>query len=291
MPLIELVECSFAQHHQMLFTELNWSFKPGEQWLLSGNSGSGKTLFFEALTGKFRLSAGQFKFQGLSGQEAVNSLKSKTAAVYFKDALMNAETMYYQQRYNSQDADDTLTVRRYLFGDSLVDEVAFHSILNAFHTAISLDKELIKLSNGENRKIRIARALLRKPEILILDNPYTGLDKSSRDDLNTLIDQLIKSGLIVLLSSKQKEVPSGITHVLMLENRKIKYAGPITNFHTPEVSTSLDSFPVNFEKPVQNDFDIAVQLNQVTIRYEEKILLDRINLTIRRGEKMGYSRT
>lgn len=285
MPLITLEECSFAYHHQILFSGLNWSLFPDEQWLVSGKSGSGKTLFFEALTGKYRLSAGQFKFQGLSGQDAVNSLKLKTAVVYFKDALMNAETTYYQQRYNSQDADDTLTVRRYLFGHGPGDEHAFNALLDSFHTSIPLDKEFIKLSNGENRKILIAKALLRKPEILILDNPYTGLDKSSREDLNTLIDRLIKSGLVILLASKQPSTPSGITHALTLENRKIKYAGPISTAPETAPVEPINNFPLKFEETVNNDFTIAVQLNQVTIRYEEKILLDRLNLTIRRGEK------
>lgn len=285
MPLIQLEECNFSQHHQLIFSKFSWIMEPGQQWLITGSSGSGKTLFFEVLQGKYRLSGGQFKFRELSGQEAVHSLKLNTAAVYFKDPWMNPDTMYYQQRYNSQDADDTLTVRRYLFGDSLVDEAAFQGILHAFHTDIPLDKELIKLSNGENRKIRIARALLLKPEILILDNPYNGLDKSSREDLNALINQLIHSGLIILLSSKQTAVPSGITNVLLLDNRKIIFAGPISTFSFPAPPISTDSFPVRFVHPAHNDFEIAVQLNQVTIRYEEKILLDRLNLTIRRGEK------
>ncbi|MDZ4708928.1 MAG: ATP-binding cassette domain-containing protein [Saprospiraceae bacterium] len=285
MPLIELENCSFVHNHLLIFAGFTWKLNPGEQWLVTGDSGSGKTSFFEALNGKYRLAEGHFKFKGQSGQEAINLWRFKTAAVYFKNTVMNTATNYYQQRYNSQDADDTLTVRRFIFGDSMVDEGAYHSILEAFHTSIPLDKELIKLSNGENRKILIARALLSKPEILILDNPYTGLDKSSRNDLNTLIDQLIKSGLIVLLSSKQTLVPSCFTQVLMLENRKIKYAGPVADFPVSTPPISMVSFPVSFENPVQNDFDIAVQLNQVTVRYEEKILLDRLNLTIRRGEK------
>jgi len=285
MPLIRFDDCTFIQNNQPLFSGFSWTLNTDEQWLISGPSGSGKTLLFEVLSGKYRLSSGQFYFQGESGQKALESLRRKTACVYFKDAKMNASLNYYQQRYNSQDADDTLTVRNFLFEGIPNDDAAYFEILSFFHTAIPLDKEFIKLSNGENRKILIAKALLQRPEILILDNPYTGLDQSSRIDLNILIDRVIQSGLHILLASKQSSIPEAITHTLLLENRTIKYAGlKIGSLGTTTIR-ELPVLPFLFTTAENNHFKIAVQLNQVTIRYEEKILLNQVDFTIQKSEK------
>jgi len=285
MQLIRFDDCTFIQNNQPLFSGFSWTLNPGEQWLISGPSGSGKTLFFEVLSGRYRLASGQFYYQGESGQKALESLRRKTACVYFKDAQMNASSNYYQQRYNSQDADDTLTVRNFLFEGVPGDEAAYFEILGFFHTVIPLDKEFIKLSNGENRKILIAKALLQRPEILILDNPYTGLDQSSRCDLNILIDRLIQSGLHILLASKQSSIPTSITHILSLENRKIKYAGPKVSFPVTTQIKEFSGLPFQFQPGENNHFKIAVRLKQVTIRYEDKILLNQVDFTIQRGEK------
>lgn len=285
MPLIQLTQCTFSLGTQAMLSDFSWKLEEGQQWLVTGPSGSGKTTFFKALQGEFRLTNGQFEFNGAEGPDAFEKLKSSAGFVFFQDKSIDPKQFYYQQRYNSQDADDTLTVREYLFIGRPSGKIDPHESLHLFHVDEYLDEELIKLSNGENRKVLITKALLKEPKILVLDNPYTGLDEASRIDLNKLIDRLAHSGIHILLTSKQDRVPKSMTHSLRLKDRKITYAG-IRSLDS-QAGKSIQTATVQFGFPPLEDkpFEIAVSLKKVTIRYEEKLLLDRIDLTIRRGEK------
>lgn len=285
MPLLQLTHCTFSLGTQTMLSDFSWSLKAGQQWLVAGPSGSGKSTFFKALHGEFRLCSGRFLFKGAEDMEAFQKLKQATGFVFFQDKAPDPNQFYYQQRYNSQDADDTLTVRDYLFDGKPMEDREQEGSLHMFHVEDQLDKELIKLSNGENRKVRIIKALLKNPEILVLDSPYTGLDKASRLELNDLIDRLAGAGIHVLLTAPHGQVPVSMTHVLQLEQSKITYAGTRQSFNRPGNPAQKTKIQIPFRPPENNDFDIAVRLNRVTIRYEETLLLDRINLTIRRGEK------
>ncbi len=285
MILIQLSHCTFSLGTQALLSDFSWKLEEGQQWLVTGPSGSGKTTFFKALQGEFRLTGGRFEFNGREGPEAFEKLKSAAGFVFFQDKAIDPKQFYYQQRYNSQDADDTLTVRDYLFDGRPPGKIDPTESLHLFHVDEHLDKEFIKLSNGENRKVLITKALLKDPKILVLDNPYTGLDEASRMDLNRLIDRLAQSGMHILLTSKQDQIPERMTHVLRLENRIMTYAGNRSPVILGSKMIQPVTLPFGFPTLGNKDFDIVVRLNQVTIRYEEKLLLDRIDLTIRRGEK------
>lgn len=285
MNLINLSHCTFSLGTQPLLSDFSWKLEEGQQWLVTGPSGSGKTIFFKAIRGEFRLTGGLFLFNGMEGPEAMEKLKTAAAFVFFQDKAIDPEQFYYQQRYNSQDADDTLTVRDYLFDGHPSKEIGQTGSLHLFHVDEHMDKEFIKLSNGENRKVLITKALLKDPKILVLDNPYTGLDEASRMDLNKLIDRLAKSGIHILMTSMQDRIPETMTHVLRLKNRIIRYSGIRSSVTQAGNTMKMARIPFGFP-PVENDrFDIVVRLHKVTIRYEEKLLLDRIDLTIRRGDK------
>lgn len=285
MPLIQLTQCTFCLGTQAILSDFSWNLEEGQQWLVTGPSGSGKTTIFKALHGEYRLTGGRFVFKGEEGPETFEKLKASAGFVFFQDQAIDPKQFYYQQRYNSQDADDTLTVSDYLFDGDPPKETRQTESLHLFHVEEHMDKEFIKLSNGENRKVLITKALLKDPKILVLDNPYTGLDEASRIDLNKLIDRLAQSGMTILLTSKQDHIPERMTHVLHLENRIITYAGIRSSATQAGNTIQTETIPFGFPPLENNDFDIVVRLNQVTIRYEEKLLLDRIDLTIRRGEK------
>lgn len=90
-----------------------------------------------------------------------------------------------------------------------------------------MDKKTIQLSNGETRKVMLARALLIRPRLLILDNPLTGLDQDYRKHLKAILGNLMKDDMrFIIVTSRQDEILPGITHVLMIEDQKIISTGP-----------------------------------------------------------------
>lgn len=127
----------------------------------------------------------------------------------------NTNDLYYQQRYNSADAEDTLTVAETLsqYGDESSE------VLKLMKIEYLLDKPLIQLSNGENKKLQIAQALLRKPRLLIMDQPFVGLDVETRAFMHHLLNSLSSSMTLILVTTAG-EIPECVNKVLLLHQNK-----------------------------------------------------------------------
>ena len=163
---------------------LEWTICEGEQWALIGPNGAGKTLLADVMQRKFALKEGEVSY-GVEGKVS-DIIKS----IAFKDiySLADCRNSYYQQRWHSTETDEVPTVAEtlsdYLGSDNLKE------ILHIFGIEDLLPKKLIFLSSGELRKYLIARTLLSRPKILVLDNPFIGLDAPSRDLLVEMLGQL-----------------------------------------------------------------------------------------------------
>jgi len=129
-----------------------------------------------------------------------------------------------------------------------------------------LDKPLVTLSSGELRKYQLTRALLGGPEILVVDNPYIGLDPRTRALLTDLLTALSASMTIVLVLSRPAEIPPFITHVIPVADGKAEEKVPREAY--------LDSVLP----------PAVIRLRNVTIRYGERVILDSLNWTVREGE-------
>jgi molybdate transport system ATP-binding protein len=80
---------------------------------------------------------------------------------------------------------------------------------------------LIQLSNGEQKKLQLVKHLLQRPQVLILDNVFTGLDVESRKELHSIINHLALLGTTIILISGEKELPGCITHIAELQNGRL----------------------------------------------------------------------
>ena len=129
-----------------------------------------------------------------------------------------------------------------------------------------LDKPLVTLSSGELRKYQLTRALLGGPEILVVDNPYIGLDPRTRRLLTDLLSALSEKMTLVLVLSRPAEIPPFITHV-------IPVADGVAGEKVPrEVYLDRVLPPA------------VIRLRNVTIRFGERVILDSLDWTVRQGE-------
>ena len=129
-----------------------------------------------------------------------------------------------------------------------------------------LDKPLVTLSSGELRKYQLTRALLGGPEILVVDNPYIGLDPRTRGLLTELLTTLSGTMTLVLVLSRPAEIPPFITHVI-----------PVTDGEAGE-KMPREAYLDSILPPA------VVRLRNVTIRFGERVILDSLNWTVREGE-------
>ena len=129
-----------------------------------------------------------------------------------------------------------------------------------------LDKPLVTLSSGELRKYQLTRALLGGPEILVVDNPYIGLDPRTRGLLTELLTTLSGTMTLVLVLSRPAEIPPFITHVIPVEDGVAGEKEPREAYLDRVLPPAV------------------IRLRNVTIRFGERVILNSLNWTVREGE-------
>ncbi|PSR53150.1 hypothetical protein AHMF7605_06200 [Adhaeribacter arboris] len=301
---LHLEQATFNRQNQIVFSGISWHLQPDEQWAIYGPVGSGKTTFLAALAGQLPLRSGKFELLIRPTAEAPfqvidrSAYRSQTALVTFQQqhSFFNYGRSFYQQRYQSLENEIAIPTVQELLTSAATDSspAEIEQMANLLQLKELLPVELIKLSNGQTRKLQIARALLQKPKLLILDNPFSGLDAESRQHLKEIIDELIQKGTQILLATNQPDLPAEITHVLWLEDFKIKGFFSRTEFYEvlqENVSannvTENNLASLNFSKFPKSgkDYQVAVQMDNVRVQYQQKVILDDISWTVKKGEK------
>ncbi len=146
------------------------------------------------------------------------------------------------------------------------------------------------LSTGELRKVLIARALMKSPRLVVLDEPFGGIDAASREELKVLLDDLAREGVqLVLVSHRADEIPPGITHVLCVKDGRVVLQGRREEVISGWLRISAeDESPAPY-LPRENAResaapDILVEMKGVTVKFGDVTILDGLDWTVRRGE-------
>jgi molybdate transport system ATP-binding protein len=285
---ITLKHVSVVLNNKKLLDDINLTIDNNENWAIVGKSGSGKTTLAKAISK-------QIFHHGEISTTTMNPKDSKIAFVPQQHQFKNKQNIhlfYHQQRFNSIDTEDTLTVAELL--ENKIDKKE-NKWISFFEIEPLLNKPMIQLSNGENKRLQLTRALQDDPQIIILDNPFIGLDKSGRAVLQNALDQLAQLGKKIILICNPKDTPNCITHIAYLHQGKLALQGTkeliLKKLETQETnSPSLITSSISkLYQPVFDDFEKAVELQNVNIRYNEKVILENINWTINKGEKWCVS--
>jgi molybdate transport system ATP-binding protein len=261
-----------------LLQNINFTLSGKEFWAVTGETGSGKSLLASVLSGHRRLTSGHLQ---------VNE-NNKIVVADFGAILPLPQNSgyYYQQRYNSFDAEHGPLVKEYF---AEINSANSAKIFEKLNIRPLYNKHFIQLSTGESKRVLLANALLKDPDLLILDNPLTGLDLESRKQLLRLIDELYLSGTRFLFIGEQDELPSQITNLLVLETGNIAYAGLLSEFKETEQKINCVANFKNFTLPeVENPqpyFEFAVRMKKINVRYGKYIILKDVDWNVRQGEK------
>ena len=278
-----------------LAAPVSLELKPGEHVAIVGPNGAGKSLLVDLMTGKYPL---------LSGSVAYDFRPSVRPAVYenvkymaFRDTYGSADAnYYYQQRWNAHDQDEVPLVRELLGAYEDSEEV--RRLFELFRLDVLMDKPVILLSSGELRKFQLAKALLGAPRILIMDNPFIGLDAKARALLGEVLARLSGLGTlqIVLVLSVERDIPSFITHVVPVAERRVgakvsreawlNEGAGVVEAAADGLSERILGLPYAHEA---YDSDEVVRLNRVSIRYGDRTILQDLDWTVRRGERWALS--
>ncbi len=282
--IVQITNFNLKYGSKTVLRDLEWTIQNGENWLLSGFSGSGKTALLKAIAG-IEKSTDEIvvSFNKQSDTKPVCQYIAQWYQFKNKEGVAN---FYYQQRYNVQQVQDTLTVNAELahYGnENNLSPQKVEPILNALGFASLKNAQLIELSSGEHKKLQLVKALWSKPQLLLLDQPYTGLDIQSRQNLNNLLDEATGNGTQIILVSNETEIPACINRFgEIVDGQLIEHFTFDTRNAVIVEERSVPEFL--HEAPVSSS-EVLVKMVDVNISYGEKQVLKHINWQINAGEK------
>jgi molybdate transport system ATP-binding protein len=311
-PFLSLTDATFRLGDRLVFENTFLNFCRNQHWAVVGQNGSGKSLFGDALRGRLPLVHGDLKYHfkppaGLSHEECIGH-------VSFEDRKSNVHDTVVQSRWNSIEEQDALTVRQFLSYQRVMEINPFEVSPNhakaklaferRFRRAVSLlrvhpflDHTLLSLSNGETQRVQLARALCLPLRLLILDEPFNGLDAATREHFRIVLDRLMQTPLrVLLITARVDEIPPRISHLLLVDRCQFVAARPREHvLSRPEFRKIFKCTPARifigktraFENRQTNSHPTGeeiVRLRNATVRYGAATILSKINWTIRPGE-------
>jgi len=296
-PFLTLDRVALRLRDRFVFENTSWQIRSDEHWAVIGANGAGKSTLVKAIAGNVPIVRGRavYHFMGESGM----SPNGQVARVAF-----DTETDFYRSKAGfdsfSDEQDGELTVAEtILWGSSTHDrpkEARLREI--ARHLAIEhlLGRASCILSGGEAKKVLIARALLQSPNLLILDEPFEGLDERGKAELKELIDRLMSGPMrIILVTHRFEEISPKITHVLCVKDCRVMLQGPAEEILKPERIPQIFGdeglgeegkglyFKAQKESQTSGPQELIAMKN-TTVRYGGHIVLDHIEWRVRRGE-------
>lgn len=294
--IIEITD-GVARHPQYRMKEpVNLTLAAGEHLAIVGRNGAGKSMLVDLVTGRWPLLMNEVKYDFSPSTSAMAYENIKYIA--FRDSYGDADgNYYYQQRWNTHDLDETPLVRDLL--PEAADTELKETLYDLFGIERMLDKHIILLSSGELRKFQLAKTLLSHPRVLIMDNPFIGLDAATRGQLHDLLEGLTRvAGLqVILVLSKSDDIPSFITHVIPVEDKVCGEKVPLpaylaTRSPLPERMLAKEKEERILNLPYGGGLyhtEHVVDLNKVSIRYGERTILKDLDWTVKCGEKWALS--
>lgn len=269
----------------------------GEHIAIVGANGAGKSLLVDMLTGKYLLREGslEYDFRPSLTNYAYENIKYIT----FRDVYGSSDFYYcYQMRWNQTEQDDVPEVCDFFC--SVSDNSLREKLFRIFEIESMMHKKIVMLSSGELRKIELTNALSSSPRVLVMDNPFIGLDVTTRRQLYALLDELSRTSSlqIVLVLSMMEDIPEFITHVIPVTD---KHVGDKVSLQTYRdffeqqdfqlridekiLFESLDKCIAEFPYKKENYLsDEIIRFNGVNIKYAERTIIKNLNWTVRRGE-------
>ena len=239
--------------------DLSFSVKRGELFAFLGVNGAGKSTTINIMCGQLSKNSGSIIIDGKDIDKDLSAIKSELGVVFQGSMLDNALSVY-----------DNLQSRAALYG---IHGKEFKTRLDELSTLLSfkdiLKRPYGKLSGGQRRRIDIARSLLHKPKILILDEPTTGLDPQTRTLLWNVISDLRKNEKItVFLTTHYMEEAADADYVIILDSGKISAKGTpleLKNTYTGDFITvynatenSIASLGADYEQIRPDVFRLSV---------------------------------
>ncbi|MEZ5476045.1 MAG: ATP-binding cassette domain-containing protein [Thiolinea sp.] len=275
------LDVKFGKHFRL--QQINWQIEAGQHWVILGGNGAGKSALAATLSGAGEIQSGELS--GLPGKVAVVSFEAQ------------AELVEAERKKDDADILDVIsegTPVREIITVPGQDEAVRERLIKAFDFERLLERSFRKLSTGETRKVLLIRALASQPDLLILDEPFEGLDVASVAFLNGLLQELAQQIQLVMVLNRVDEIPDFITHMAYMEQGQLLHC---VGMHDPLAVADLQQLlhlkttdlrippPAGEQRPAPlNPEQPLVRIRNARIAYGDKVIFQGLDWTIQPGE-------
>jgi len=270
-----------------------WTVRRHEQWVVRGPNRAGKTYLGLVIAEELP--------PGGATLEISEEIENRISLVTFSQQEALAAGSWLQARWHAGFDAPAETVRGFLSFDRVHDINPYEvrgrdaglrrefaarrcETVGLLGLGALFRRRMVQLSNGEIRKVLIARALLKTPELLILDDPFAGLDTNARAQLHQMIGTLAARGLpMIIMARRADEIPASTTHVLTLKGMRI--IGKRRYTPKPAPCGKIPAWTRKMRHDQGGHGSPVIEMRDVTVRYGRRTLINRLCWTVRQGEK------
>jgi len=312
-PLVTVEGITVLGGGRELFAGTSWILREGEHWGLLGPNGSGKSVLAAALCGQAALARGSIRYHFLEVEEARDARfgwfpRGSVVRVGGDDRRRLAEqySPYHQARWNASQSGSGDTVSALLARQSVEglnpyqvleprgDEAGYRAraarAVELFGLGPLLERRVLQLSSGETQKLLLARAVLRAPRLLVLDDPLAGLDRESRATVREALDGLASGGMhLVVATPRPEDLPACVGRALLVREHRVA-----ARLGRRELAALVPA-AAGRARPraaagrrragrAHAAGDALVEMRGVSVRYGRTTILDCVDFRVRRGE-------
>jgi len=245
IPVIHVENVTVVRGGKTILGPISWQVCENERWVILGPNGAGKSTLFSLCSSQMHPTSGNLFILG-SKLGAVDVFELRPRIGFMGSNLVN------QFPEDEKVLDVVLTAAYAMLGRwqeayELWDESRAQGLLTTLGVRELAQRKFFTLSDGEKKRVLIARALMADPEILLLDEPASGLDLGGREDLLRRFDSLAKdpySPATLMITHHIEEIPAGSTHALLLKGGLIVSSGNIGEVITSENLSTAYEMPI-----------------------------------------------
>lgn len=279
--MISIREAVFPIRSHRNLSISSFVLQPGESCAIIGNNGSGKTMLAHALNHDITATDGNY----------INDFRSEM--VSFEKQMKLFESEWQKNNTDIIDAEEDLaTSVQMLIQEQRQDPVYCQQLAEQFGIAHLLKQPFTALSSGEGRKVLLAQALMNHPSLLILDEPFDGLDVQARQQLGDLLQSLQQQGMaLIVIVNRFEDIPAFATrlgwildcHFDVLVDRQAFYDDPVTRqlMHTDSDSEIVLPPPLESRQPIALPL---VKMQHIQVTFDDRPILRDLDWEIEPGQ-------
>jgi molybdate transport system ATP-binding protein len=287
LTIISLQDVNIEHEKKLVLSNISINFNKGDHWAIIGPNGSGKTTLMKLLAGMHWPSAGNgkrlYNFDGEIQNDSVLALKR----IYLLGHELQDSFTHKDWNFKALDIVIAGIKRTDILRDEPTqkDKIKARALLKEVDASNLASKNFFELSRGQQSKVLIARILAFNPEVILLDEPLSGLDKQSRQKLNKSIDLISKKCMVICSYHHTGDLPNCINKIAFIENSSVIYQGNILPKHKSSNSLAIDSNTFTQKKidGIENS-ERMIEITNASVWIKKERILNQITWQLNKSQ-------